>query len=49
VIDIAEILIRQNAGRPKNEMAVRLGVGPKTIREDLAPAEAVGVPPGGHR
>ncbi len=47
VIDVTEILVHWNAGRPKTEVADSLGVDRKTVRKYLAPAEAAGFVPGG--
>ena len=47
VIDIVEILMHWHAGRPIAVVAESLGTDRKTIRKYVAPAEAVGLIPGG--
>ncbi|MFG2219412.1 IS21 family transposase [Streptomyces sp. NPDC048685] len=47
MVDITEIYVHWYAGRSKSELAASLGVGRKTIRKYLAPAEASGIVPGG--
>jgi hypothetical protein len=47
VIDIVEILVHWHAGRPIAVVAESLGTDRKTIRKYVAPAEAVGLVPGG--
>jgi hypothetical protein len=47
VIDVTEILMHWNSGRSKNELAGCLGVGRKTLRKCIAPAEAAGSFAGG--
>jgi transposase len=47
VIDVVEVLQHWQAGRPKSVLASSLGIDPKTVRKYVAPAEAVGLAPGG--
>jgi hypothetical protein len=47
VIDVAEILEHWHAGRRMVELSASLGVDPKTVRKYVAPAQAVGLSPGG--
>lgn len=47
VVDVTEILTHWHAGRPKVEVALSLGVDPKTVRKYVRPAEEAGLVPGG--
>jgi hypothetical protein len=47
VFDITEILACWHEGRPKNQIASRLGVNRRTISKYVAPAVAAGLNPGG--